>query len=78
MGPGSVLLCRDSETQINTDFLNTIYSAATVWGAADATLVVGMKCRFVIDRDLFARVYVTQGYEEDLIVDDLHERVGRA
>ena len=37
-----------------------------------------MKCRFVIDRDLFAGFDVAQGDEENVIVQDLHERIWRA
>jgi len=34
-----------------------------------------VKCRFVIDRDLFAGFDVAQGNEENVIVEDLHEGV---
>ena len=37
-----------------------------------------MQCRLVIDRDLFAGFDVAQGDEENVIVEDLHERVWRA
>ena len=37
-----------------------------------------MQSRLVIDRDFFARVYVTQGNEEDVVIKNLHERVGIA
>ena len=33
---------------------------------------------FIIDRDLFAGLDVTQRDEENVIIKDLHERVGRA
>ena len=36
-----------------------------------------MQRRFVIDRDLFAGLDVAQGYEENVIVEDLHEGVRR-
>ena len=35
-----------------------------------------MQSGFVIDRDLFTRVYVTQGNEENVVIKNLHERVG--
>jgi hypothetical protein len=37
-----------------------------------------MKRRFVIDRDFFAGLDVAPGDEENVIVEDLHERGGRA
>lgn len=37
-----------------------------------------MQSCFIVDRDLFAGLYVSQGEEEDVIVDDLHERVRHA
>ena len=37
-----------------------------------------MQRLFVIDRDLFAGLDVAQRDEENVIVEDLHERVGRA
>ena len=52
--------------------------AATGLRAADATLVVVVQGCFVVDRDLFAGFDVSQSEEEDVIVDDLHERVGDA
>ena len=42
---------------------------------ADTTLVVGMQRRFVIDRDLFARLYVAQCDEENVVIEYLHESV---
>lgn len=35
-----------------------------------------MQCRFIIDGDLFAGLYVAQGDEENVIVENLHEGVG--
>lgn len=66
--------CRDSEPQIS----NTIDRTATIVSAADATLIVRVKRRFIIDRDLFTGFDITQSNEENVIVEDLHERVGRA
>lgn len=37
-----------------------------------------MECCFVVDRDLFAGLNVTQGEEEDVIANDLHEGVWNA
>ena len=37
-----------------------------------------MKCRFVVDRDLFTWLDVAQGDEENVIVENLHESVRRA
>lgn len=37
-----------------------------------------MKCLFVVDRDLFAGLNVSQREEENVIADDLHEGVGHA
>ena len=37
-----------------------------------------MQRLFIIDRDLFAGLDVTQRDEENVIIKDLHERVGRA
>lgn len=37
-----------------------------------------MQCLFVVDRDLFAGFDVSQSEEENVIVDDLHERVRHA
>ena len=75
MARSSVLHCRDCEPQI-TRILNPIDRTATRARAADTALVVGMKCRFVIDRDLFARFDVAQRNEENVIVKNLHEGVG--
>ena len=58
--------------------LRTVDRAATVSGAADATLVVRMQCCFGVDRDLFAGLYVSQGEEENVVVKDLHEGVWNA
>lgn len=35
-----------------------------------------MQRRFVIDRDLFAGRYIAHSYEEYVIVNNLHERIG--
>ena len=56
----------------------SIDRAATVTSAADATLVVRVQGCFVVDRDLFSCVDVAQGAEENVIVQDLHERVRTA
>ena len=37
-----------------------------------------MKCRFVIDRDLFAGFDVAQRDEENVFVENLHESIRRA
>ena len=46
--------------------------------ATDATLVVGMQRRLVVDGDLFAGADVSQRNEEDVFVENLHECVGLA
>ena len=58
--------------------LRSIDRAATGARAADATFVVGVKCRLVVDRDLFAGYDVSQREEEDVVGDDLHECVRNA
>lgn len=37
-----------------------------------------MQCCFVVDRDLFAGGYVSQGEEQNVIGDDLHEGIWNA
>ena len=71
MDRSSVSRCRDFKNagSIFVDF------TATVSRAADATLVVGMQGCFVVDRDFFPRLNVSQGEEEDVVVDYLHEGV---
>ena len=58
--------------------LQTIDGAATVNGAADAAFVVGVQGRLIVDRDLFARCDVTQRDKENVVIENLHVRVGRA
>lgn len=58
--------------------LRAVDRAAASFGAADTAFVVGVQGGFVVDRDLFAGLDVLQGEEQNVIVDDLHERVGDA
>lgn len=57
---------------------NPIDCSTTPQGPTDTLLIIRMKSRFVIDRNLFTRIDVSQGYEQNVIVKDLHEGVWRA
>ena len=56
----------------------TINGSAAGSCAADATLVVRVQRLFIIDRDLFAGFDVAQRTEENVVVNDLHERIRAA
>ena len=53
----------------------TINGPATLLRATDTTLIVRMQRRFVINSDLFTRLYVAQCNEENVFVQNLHERI---
>src|SRR5690349_384987 len=67
----SVSHCRDCDRL-------PINRAAAVARTADTTLIVRMQRRFIVDRDLFTGIDVAQRDKEDVVVQDLHERVGAA
>ena len=57
---------------------STIDRSPTVQRPTNTLLVIWMKGRFVIDRDLFTRIDVSQCYEQDVVVKNLHKGVWSA
>jgi hypothetical protein len=61
---------------LSTKFSSFVDSTAAGFRSADTTLIVRVQRRLVIDRDLFAGFYVAQRDEENVVVKNLHERIG--
>ena len=64
-----------NQTRTRIHILNSIDRPATGASAADASLRIWVQGCFVVDRNFFAGFDVSQRYEEDVVVKDLHERV---
>jgi hypothetical protein len=57
---------------------NSVDRSATAPRTTNAPLVIGMKSGFVVDGDFLAGFDVPQGDKENVVVEDLHERVWSA
>ncbi len=51
--------------------------SSTTRCTTNTALVIRVQRCFVVDRDFFTRLDITQGDKEDVIVKNLHERVWR-
>lgn len=58
--------------------LRLVYRSPAILCAAVTTLIVRVEGRLVVDRNFLSRLNISQGNEEDVTVQNLHERVGSA
>ena len=54
---------------------NAVDCAATSRGSTDTSLAIGVKSRFIVDRNFFTRLDISQSNKENVFVKDLHERI---